>query len=185
MSPKPEWMQKGSHAEERKLLIDSEREAARSFDKAMITLSAGALAISITFVREIAPRPVGLGLVFAAWGGFVLALLAILFSFLCSQSAMRKQRKTIGADFARVKPAGGQANAWRTAVNVLNWACIIFFISGVILLALFAGTNLCQKEIAMSDEPINTADLPPDELPVEPAEPPPEPDEPGSPQDSD
>jgi len=46
-----------TYLEERKILIDSERETAQQFDKAILTLAAGALALSITFINQIAPEP--------------------------------------------------------------------------------------------------------------------------------
>ena len=43
------------YLEERKLLVDAEREGARTFDKAILTLAAGALALSITFLEKVVP----------------------------------------------------------------------------------------------------------------------------------
>jgi hypothetical protein len=43
--------------DERNLLIDAKRDAARSFDQTMITLSGGALALSLTFVEKLAAIP--------------------------------------------------------------------------------------------------------------------------------
>lgn len=43
------------YLEERKLLIDAEREGARTLDKAILTLAAGALALSITFLEKVVP----------------------------------------------------------------------------------------------------------------------------------
>ena len=42
----------------RVLLIDAKRDAARSFDQTVITLSAGALGISLTFAQQRATKPV-------------------------------------------------------------------------------------------------------------------------------
>lgn len=43
--------------EERKLLIDAKREAARSFDQTMIMLSAGTLGLSLTFIQQLPTKP--------------------------------------------------------------------------------------------------------------------------------
>lgn len=47
-----------AYLEERKILIDAERDTAQQFDKAILTLAAGALALSITFINQIAPQPI-------------------------------------------------------------------------------------------------------------------------------
>ncbi|MCX5649250.1 MAG: hypothetical protein NTX40_09180 [Planctomycetota bacterium] len=146
MSEENGWMDKEAYHAERNVLIDAEREAARGFDKAMITLSAGALALSITFLKNIAPSPINEWLLFAAWAGFGSSLLFILTSFLCSQAGMRRQRKIIDADFMRVCRARDQKNIWQKAVIKLNLVSMVSFVVGVILLALFAGSNLPGKE---------------------------------------
>ena len=63
------------YLDERKLLIDAEAEGARSFDKAIMTLSAGALGLSLTFIKEIVCHPHGstLWLLIGAWVGFCLS----------------------------------------------------------------------------------------------------------------
>jgi hypothetical protein len=146
MSEENGWMDGETYHAERHLLIDAEREAARSFDKAMITLSAGALALSITFVKNIAPNASKEWLLFAAWAAFALALVVILVSFVCSQAGMRRQRQIIDKDFTRACRASEQRNCWQKIVSGLNLTSIVIFVVGVILLALFAGSNLPGKE---------------------------------------
>jgi hypothetical protein len=46
------------YLDERKLLIESERAAAEGFDKTLLTLSAGAIALSVTFVEARGGRKV-------------------------------------------------------------------------------------------------------------------------------
>lgn len=131
-----------TYLEERKLLIDAEREAARGFDRAMLTLSGGALGLSITFIRQVAPTPYDKTMLYVAWGGFTLALLSTLLSFLFSQSALRKQRDILDQDYAGKIPAHQQKNLLAIITNCLNWLSIVFFIVGVIFLAMFAQQNL-------------------------------------------
>ena len=61
-----------SHAiylEERKDLVKAEQSMYERFDKAILTLSAGALGISITFINQIAPtpKPNTRGWILSAW----------------------------------------------------------------------------------------------------------------------
>ena len=80
------------YLEERKLLIDAEREGSRSFDKAILTLAADALGLSITFVDKIAPLPQAttLWLLVASWISFGFSIIVILSSFITSQSYNQK-----------------------------------------------------------------------------------------------
>lgn len=145
MTESQDRMSQQDYHEERKILIDAEREAARSLDKAMITLSAGALALSITLVRDIASHPASKWLMFVAWGLFVGALVTTLVSFLCSQSGMRRQREIIDAYRLGREGAREQKNPWRTLINWLNWISVVCFIAGVISFACFAAINFPGK----------------------------------------
>lgn len=141
-----------TYLEERKLLVDAERESARSFDKAMLTLSSGALALSITFIRQIAPAPRSETYLYFAWSGFILALLCTLVSFLSSQSALRKQRDILDRNYRDQPTAFEQKNVMSAVTNFLNWFSILSFIAGVLLLTAFAIKNLSIQEVIMSDK---------------------------------
>src|SRR5262245_49255997 len=61
-----------------------------AYDRTMVTLAGGALAISITFLEKVAPHPVPkdtVWILWVSWGSFVVSLLAILVSMLTSQRA--------------------------------------------------------------------------------------------------
>lgn len=127
------------YLEERKSLIEAEREAAQSLDKTLVTLSAGALGLSITFIRQIAPEPEHLWVLYVGWGGFSLSLLAVLSSFLFSQFALRRARQNL--DLIS-EGEGGGGNPWAGATNVLNFVSILTFVAGILFLAAFAITNV-------------------------------------------
>jgi hypothetical protein len=61
-------------------------QATRDFDTAIRALSGGALAISLTFVHDIAPHPHHNWTLAAAWCLFVLALAVNLWSFLTAEA---------------------------------------------------------------------------------------------------
>lgn len=130
------------YLEERKQLISAERETAQQFDKAILTLAAGALALSITFINQIAPQPKPNSIywLIIAWSFFCLSLLSTLISFLTSQVACRKQR-----DILDDKVSGKENNKNNKAAswtNRLNYFSIAFFILGVISLIVFSAINL-------------------------------------------
>jgi hypothetical protein len=130
------------YLEERKQLVEAERKTAQQFDKIITTLAAGALALSITFIYQIAPQPKSYSKYFliGAWISFCFSLLSTLISFLTSQAACREQRDILDKDMSgknNNKP--NNAASW---TNRLNYFSIGFFIFGVIFLIVFSTINL-------------------------------------------
>ena len=136
------------YLEERKSLIDAELEGSRLFDKAILTLAAGAFGLSLTFIRQIVPN-IKSGTVFMliyAWVGFCISLLFTLISFLTSQLACSKQIKILEVEYlnnqsdhdkkANLKNMASVCTRW---LNILS---IFAFIIGVIFLAIFSISNL-------------------------------------------
>lgn len=141
--PPPEQDPKrAEYVEERRALVDAEREAAQSFDKFMVTLSAGAFGLSITFVRELTNNPQSLWLLRSAWGAFGLSLCAILASFLLSQAALRRQRAILDEiEQGQEDDAREKKNVPATITNLLNWISIALFVCGATALIAFAVAN--------------------------------------------
>ena len=63
-----------------------------SYDKTVLSLSAGALGLSFAFVKDIVGSwpPQAYAWLFAAWVSWGVGVTSALFSFLCSQRALRK-----------------------------------------------------------------------------------------------
>jgi len=121
--------------DERKLLIDAKRDAARSFDQTMITLSGGALALSLTFVQQLATKPAQWrAMLIAAWIAFGTALVSILFSFLLFQYAID----------ARIRGNEQPASAWDHWTRRANWISLVTFTSGVVTLLIFCLKNFLR-----------------------------------------
>jgi len=134
-----------AYHKEREILIDAEREAARSYDKTLITLSAGALVLSFTFIREMKTPPIAAWQIYCAWAAFVVSLFLVLASFLLSQSAMRKQRDIIDDQYTQ-HPSFPKSNPYVRWIVSMNWASLVLLALGVILFAAFATSNLCRSE---------------------------------------
>jgi hypothetical protein len=124
---------------EREWLLQADHEASRDFDKAVTTLAAGALAVSIAFVHDVAPNPVETGWLALAWILFSASLILILVSFLTSQHALRREMQVLsGARKPDAKP-GGPLGA---LTILLNWASGITLVVGVVALVVFAQYNI-------------------------------------------
>jgi|SRR5829696_8385935 len=133
-------LEREAYLEERKTLVEAEGEASQSFDKALITLSAGAFGLSLAFIVQVAPEPRALWYLYVAWGGFILSLLSILFSFLASQQGFRRARDILD----KYLEAGGaeETNRWNVVTSLLNILSIVAFVLGVVSLAYFAIRNV-------------------------------------------
>lgn len=132
--------------DDRKQSVLAERDTAQQFDKAILTLAAGALALSITFINQIAPQPKPYSIywLIIAWSFFCLSLLSTLISFLTSQAACRKQRDILDEEIlqSNKKCSNTKDNKAAFWTNLLNYFSIGFFILGVILLIVFSAMNL-------------------------------------------
>lgn len=137
------------YLDERKLLVDAIREGARSFDKAILTLSAGAFGLSLAFVKQIAPtvQPRTIILLITSWVLFAISILVTLISFLTSQSACRRQIEILESKLSKKDDHTNTPAKW---TDVLNITSIIMFVIGVVFLSTFAISNL--REGAMSDK---------------------------------
>lgn len=130
------------YLDERKALVQAELEGARGFDKYLITLAAGALALSMTFVHTIAPEPKHGVLLSFSWFLFALALVLMLSSFLASQHAYRRQRDILDALYEADASSKSVKNAAAVIVDFLNVGALILFVLGVLLFAIFCKTNI-------------------------------------------
>jgi hypothetical protein len=136
-------MSEETYFRERTTLIDMEQKSADQHDKAILTLTAGALGLSITFLDKIAanPLPETLFLVGLSWSLFILAIMCIVLSFLTSQSACRHQRELIDVEYS----TGNIPDDNNLPANLtwyLNLGSYVLFVAGVIFLALFSWLNL-------------------------------------------
>ena len=110
-------------------------QATRDFDTAIRALSGGALAISLTFVHDIAPHPHHNWTLAAAWCLFVLALAVNLWSFLTSARAS-------GAMLRVMLDAETDSLPESRITDWLNWLAMAAFVCGVVFLVLFTVLNL-------------------------------------------
>jgi hypothetical protein len=123
-----------SRAAERKRLTDLHEKATDAFDKAVMTLSGGALGISIAFIHDVAHHPKDRGIIAASWAAFSLSLLLILWSFLSSERAVVKMVHQHDHEVGDI-PRGKMT-------DLLNWGSAGAFVLGVVLLVIFACLNI-------------------------------------------
>jgi hypothetical protein len=129
---------------------------AAQLDKTLISLSAGALVFSMTFVGAFAPRKLVLPLLFFAWGAFAACIICIIFAMRAEQTGIRKGTQDMDALLRQLDKHEPMVSAAKLRVKlmltistaprvlVLNKCAIAAFMLGVVLLGLFVGFNLWQ-----------------------------------------
>lgn len=131
-----------TYLDERRLLVEGEVQVAARFDTSILTLSGGALLLSMTFVKDIASgSPQDTWALVVAWISLGIAIAAMLISLLTSQKAYQQQRDILDKKFGNSN-SGDERNGWACGTKWLNRISIIVFLFAVLFLGYFAIKNL-------------------------------------------
>lgn len=143
----------GDHEEylsHRERLLAGVQYHARSYDKWLLTLSGGALALSMTFCKDVVVgTPQDPGWLLASWILFAASIAMILACIILSQYAHDNDVEILDRLYGRNKP-GWQAEVHkrqtlqckRKAIDCLNWASLVSFLVGLVFIAIFVAVNL-------------------------------------------
>lgn len=127
------------YLDERKLLIEGERAAGEGFDKTLLTLCAGAIALSVTFVEKVGSAGKFKPLLYVSWGILVLGLLLNVRAFLLLQNSYNRLLDV--NDDLYVRGTTLLQNPFRARSGNSNLYSYWCFVLGIVLLLLFAGVN--------------------------------------------
>jgi hypothetical protein len=144
---------------------------ANQFDKAILTLAAGALALSLTFIKDIAPHPDALTvcLLAGSWICFISSVAMTLVSHRFSILAFRRHDEVLNILYSNPKSDRAKLkNRWIPITEILNYASLIAFIVGAAFLASSAYHGLRMKECNVSDEKGNFGNVIPSVPPATP-----------------
>lgn len=130
--------------EYRKHLWEAGKSASEHTDKAIMTLSAGALALSMTFLKDIVPLKdvIELPLIIAAWSAFGFSIACVLFSQYESRKAIDVQMQRLESQIARDYESASKPNPHTDRTNRLNVFAGALFFTGLILTILFTTFNV-------------------------------------------
>ncbi len=141
-----------AYRDERNTLIAGEQDCSRSYDKYVLTLSGGALGLSLTFVHDIiGDAPVRVpALIVLVWISFTLAVGAALGAIhqggllYCDfRTVLDSKAEHAGDEFLWTEVRTEQSKSRRSKlVTVLNYGSLMFFLLGVFLLLSFTALNL-------------------------------------------
>ncbi len=122
---------RASKRDYRNVLLKGLYEQQTAFDKGILTLASGALALSLLFIERVCPGPNKrmVCLLVAAWAGFAVSILATLVSFLTANKGHECQIKNLEAE----AEGSERAKCLSKWTSRLNLASIVLFILGVVV----------------------------------------------------
>lgn len=155
---------------ERTRLSASKQDQSKAYDQTILTYSAGAIALSITFLDKIIKNPSARGWLYTSWILFSVAMLSTLWSFLVSQRAFEDEMRVLdqryqqlvglpadaataptspttmwGVTFRWLKTFAAifspSRSFFRQAIRWLNRFAALFFCAGVVCFGWFALEN--------------------------------------------
>lgn len=110
-----------------------------AFEKALLTINSGALALSVTFLEKIAgAKRAWWGALFLGWGALIVGLLATLLTIYFSAESMFKSAEQYPWT-DRGSDTGGR---WSRATIAMNVLAISGTVIGIAALAVFSFKNL-------------------------------------------
>ncbi len=138
-----------AYVRHREHLLAGRDEEGRSFDKHILALATGGLALSILFLEKISGPPgrAAVWLLYAAWAFLLLCIVTVLLSFVIGKVAYDKAIAMWDQAFSCDE---NLADSWRKSASAkwtirLKQSSLAFFGIGVVLLGLSAGASLATR----------------------------------------
>jgi hypothetical protein len=124
------------YLQERARLIELCNRSIEQFDKGILTISTGALALSITFVKNLVPNPVDNTKIFLilTWIFLGSSMLITLLSFLLSHQAFIKAIKDLSVEKSKF-------NFFTLFTHIFNFLSAISLITGFTFWGIFMFIN--------------------------------------------
>jgi hypothetical protein len=165
-----------AYSKEREGLRAAALEVSGRYDRWMLFLAGGALALSVTFIEKIAPHPAPLSFIIllVAWVLLILSLVLELHALGASHTAVQEQVSLLDAEYKQFlesisktpstvslnpsAPAAAPENEFIFRTRLLNRWALRSLVGGIVSLCFFSAVNLpyshamaeSQKEIAIN-----------------------------------
>ena len=156
-NPEPDVIEDQAELQRRRELHDQHKaricediqSSTDSFDQSLLTLSSGALGVSLAFIKDIVPlkEAVWVGLLFASWIVFAFCIVTTVVSFLLSVKANKQQLGYIEAYYLGRQDDALDKHKTSGYVKWLQrctWIGIILFVAGLFCTIIFACENVAR-----------------------------------------
>jgi hypothetical protein len=149
-----------SYVKERDGLRDASLQISERYDKWMLFLSGGALALSLTFIEKIAPHPQpwSFAILLVAWILLIVSVVLELHALATSQRALTEQVTLLDKEYqdflsslsspspaisvASIGAPAAAENEFAAKTRTLNAWSLRAFIAGIVFLCIFSAVNL-------------------------------------------
>ena len=135
------------YMEERKGYATGARDAYQRFDQTIVGLSAGAIVVSISFMKDFGRTPGSLPWLFASWAFFLIASLCAFLSLLTSGEADRERKKQLDCLAESGECDESKADSLGFKTVWLNYIALTMCILGVALIIVFATLTLLNTGV--------------------------------------
>ncbi|MDQ8037034.1 MAG: hypothetical protein REI12_06395 [Pedobacter sp.] len=154
----------------RNTLIAAEQKSQDDYDKTIVSLSGGALGITLLFIENVIgdSAPQETWALISAWSFWAASLAAVVISYFFSRLALRK-----AIDQCDSNNYSEGVGGWATkTTNALNAVSGLFFVTGIIFVIIFCSHNLGGESMSKSNNSSGTrGQTPPPPPPARPAPP--------------
>jgi hypothetical protein len=130
------------YVERRKRYSDGAREAYHRLHQAIIGVSAGAIILSITFLKDIAKAPVSLAWLVSSWGFILVGALFAFFALIASAEGDRERIIQIDCLARTSKCDESRADRLGIWTSRFNYTAVTLCVLGIICMIVFATANV-------------------------------------------
>lgn len=148
--------------------VNTKIEMSNAFDKAIITLSSGAIFLSMIFISDVINTnyPVYAALLYASWISYAVTIISLLLGFMLSQKVMDyvifslNEMLAVQTKFENIAsieetPSSKKMKKYGRCVSLSNAISMIFFVIGTILLLTFSYINIEKGKPEMNNQITN------------------------------
>ena len=122
--------------------IKSSRSRERDkLDNILLTIAAGSLSVSVTFLNNSTRTFIGTKILFASWIFLIIGLVSILFGYIFAERHFKNFEKGIEEGKLRTFDEG-ENNCWFKCVEITNWMSFIAIVVGIVIFVYFGYLNI-------------------------------------------
>jgi hypothetical protein len=139
-------------------LLKRQLSNSENADRAILSVSTAALGFSLAFIKDIIALPEAyiVLMIYGSWGLFILAIIAILLSFLTAQRATNDQIELLPKCFIEQDDSAlSEKTKLLRLTELLNMSGAILLVLGLVITTVFVGINLYKEKLMLNKNLMN------------------------------